>query len=453
MTATETSEHEATLAELQAELAEARRIRAELEDYRDRTLGTAPTPTDRADAADEPVSRRAALRTAGVVAAGALAGGAVLLQSAAPAAAYTASGTFHGTSSGSDYAVLAESTIALDALHASSTQDAKHAIYATASGGSYAYGVWGLATTGPTNVGVRGTATSGQGVYGDATGGIGVRGYSNSGYAGYFESPNGVGIVTTADFSNALLASTNSGDSIVTTAGTGHAINASSSGSTAALIQGVVGVTAVGSAQGGLGGTAIECQGDRASIRVVPQGSAPPTRTSDYYYIGDLHADAAGALWYCVIGGTSADANWRQIASSNSAGTFHAIAPVRAYDSRKSAYAQHGPITNGGNRTVSVADSHDASTGSVITTNVVPAGATAISANVTVVNTVATNNFCINPGGDTTHPASMINWFASGQTLANGVSLKISASREVTIVAGAQGGSADIIIDVLGYWR
>ena len=100
-----------------------------------------------------------------------------------------------------------------------------------------------------------------------------------------------------------------------------------------------------------------------------------------------------------------------------------------------------------------ISSSYNASTGALIASDVVPDGATAISANITVVNTVNTNNFCINPGGDTSHNSSTINWYATGQTIANGVTLKISSGRQVTVVAGAQGGSADIIIDVLGYWR
>ena len=450
MAAVENIEDEITLAELQAQL---RALQAEVAQLRNPSATThaadGPTLSEHA----EPVSRRAALRTAGVVAAGAIAGGAALLQSAAPAAAYTSSGTFNATSDSVDYGVRAIASSTRKAIYATSAHDGIHAIEASTSGGNYAYGVWGIADTNNTNSGVRGTAAYGNGVKGDSTSGTGVSGTSDSGAAGRFVSTSGTGVDGQSSTSYGVSGFSNSGAGVIASSNYYYGLVSSSNTSTAVLSQGVVGVSAVGYSSGGLGGSGLVCEGDRATMYLVPSGSAPPVRTTQLYNMGEVHVDGSGGLWYCVTSGTSSAATWRQLSGPTTSGSFTAIAPVRVYDSRKSAYTQHGPIANGGNRTVSVADSHDPSNGSILATNVIPDGATAISANVTVVNTVATNNFCINPGGDTTRPASMINWFDSGQTLANGVSIKISASREVTIVAGGQGGSADIIIDVLGYWR
>ena len=88
-----------------------------------------------------------------------------------------------------------------------------------------------------------------------------------------------------------------------------------------------------------------------------------------------------------------------------------------------------------------------------MTNNIVPVGTKAVAANVTVTGTTGTNNICINPGGDTSHNSSTINWFASGQTIANGVTLSLNTTRQITAVAGGQGGSAHVIIDITGYWR
>lgn len=108
-------------------------------------------------------------------------------------------------------------------------------------------------------------------------------------------------------------------------------------------------------------------------------------------------------------------------------------------------------MSSGGNRLVSVASGRTLDTGAVNAPNVVPVGATAIACNVTVDRTQNQGFLAVNPGGNTTVSASTINWFASNQTLANGVIVTISASREVTVIAGG-GGATDFIIDVTGYF-
>ena len=58
----------------------------------------------------------------------------------------------------------------------------------------------------------------------------------------------------------------------------------------------------------------------------------------------------------------------------------------------------------------------------------------------------------LNPGGLTTVTSSAINWSASGQILTTGGLVAISASREVTVIAGGP-GSTDFLLDVVGYYR
>jgi len=58
----------------------------------------------------------------------------------------------------------------------------------------------------------------------------------------------------------------------------------------------------------------------------------------------------------------------------------------------------------------------------------------------------------VNPGGTTVVSASSINWSAAGQILANGISLTLNSSREITVIAGGA-GSTQFIIDILGYYR
>ena len=89
--------------------------------------------------------------------------------------------------------------------------------------------------------------------------------------------------------------------------------------------------------------------------------------------------------------------------------------------------------------------------GTLVNSDFVPAGATAVFANVTIVDTVGAGYLAINPGGTTTVAASTINWSASGQILANGISLTLNSTRQITVVNGS-GGATQFIIDITGYW-
>jgi len=102
-------------------------------------------------------------------------------------------------------------------------------------------------------------------------------------------------------------------------------------------------------------------------------------------------------------------------------------------------------------RLLSVAARRDLDSGAVIDPNFVPANATAVFANVAVVDTVASGFLTINPGGITTIGASTINWGTGGQIQANGVSLTLDNARQITVVVGGP-GSTDFLIDIFGYW-
>ena len=107
----------------------------------------------------------------------------------------------------------------------------------------------------------------------------------------------------------------------------------------------------------------------------------------------------------------------------------------------------------GGTRLLSVADRRDLVDRAVLTANFVPAGATAISCNVTVVDTVLSGFLTINPGGNVVVNAATINWSGPGQILNNGMMLTLNANREITVIAGgAPGSSTHFVIDVNGYF-
>ena len=184
------------------------------------------------------------------------------------------------------------------------------------------------------------------------------------------------------------------------------------------------------------------------SVQLVPVASGAPTAGA--WTIGALQPDILGNLWYCIENGVPG--RWRNLTAPvpPAPPSFHPLTPTRVYDSRSAVPAQ-GVMSSGGNRLVSVASGRTLDTGAVNAPNVVPVGATAIACNVTVDRTQNQGFLAVNPGGNTTVSASTINWFASNQTLANGVIVTISASREVTVIAGG-GGATDFIIDVTGYF-
>ena len=205
----------------------------------------------------------------------------------------------------------------------------------------------------------------------------------------------------------------------------------------------IVGVSGIGSgpAAFGLGGV-----GTRAALLLASgTGSQPPNRT-DAHSAGEIDIDANGTAWLCVKDGTPG--TWRKIGGANTAGAFHAIPPVRAFDSRWAGNTRLGP---GQSKVVSVADAHDLN-GVVTTADVVPPGATAIAYNLTVTRTSGQGFLSANPGDATTITSSSINWFGENQDIANGLIVALDGSRQIKVFFGG-GGSTDFIVDVTGYYR
>lgn len=294
------------------------------------------------------VSRRHALHTAGVIVAGALAGGIATVATAGPAAA--ASGVFDGAPA------------------------------------------------------VSATSASGTAVYAQA---------GSSG--------------------NALTARSPQGDAVNANSTTGY------------------GIYSVGGVAGGqfVGRFGVIANGTDADIAFNPAGNPPPS-FSTAQYAGSIKLDFNRVLWLCVENGTPGV--WQQIGGLGVAGAYHAVSPSRVYDSRLSTYPLNGVLSSYQNRTISVANSYNTGTGALVTSNFVPAGATAVFANVTVVDTVGAGYLAVNPGGTFGVSASTINWSAAGQILANGVALTLNGSRQLTVVAGPAAGSTNFIIDITGYW-
>jgi hypothetical protein len=195
----------------------------------------------------------------------------------------------------------------------------------------------------------------------------------------------------------------------------------------------------------GSDGLALVGDGGRAQLYLIP--FAESGTPLGFHSAGEVVMNDSG-FFACVADGNPA--TWRKLAGPATAGAFHAVTPTRVYDSRAAAPSP-GLLATGSNRTISVADGRD-NNGTVTTPNLVPAGATAVVANVTVTGTTGGFGYlAINPGGNTVEGASTINWFGAGQTLANGVGLTLNGSRQLTVICNG-GGSTHFLVDISGYF-
>lgn len=190
----------------------------------------------------------------------------------------------------------------------------------------------------------------------------------------------------------------------------------------------------------------------RAPLWLVPR--ADPNDDTVEHQVGEVVVDADGHFWACVAAGTPG--TWIDLAAPLVDTTelqpqFFPIDPIRCYDSRESAYAENGPIAPNQRRVVSVADSHDRS-GTVLATDVVPEGATAITYNITVAQPTGVNWLAVAPGDATDPPNfSSIN-FDVGRNDANGLTGRLDDNRQVAVFCGDDVGSCQFIIDVTGYY-
>ena len=175
-------------------------------------------------------------------------------------------------------------------------------------------------------------------------------------------------------------------------------------------------------------------------IAAAAVGAVVDERASAYFVIVNAPADIAHLLWGVRIGYVTPDA-----------GRFFPINPVRAYDSRAAA-PEPGLLGPNASRLILVKDSRANGTGAVLSSDVVPVGATAIACNLTVTGTTGPNFLALTPGDAGSFTASAINWSSAEQSLANGLIVKVDTNRFVRVWCGDQTGSTHVLLDVSGYW-
>ncbi len=121
---------------------------------------------------------------------------------------------------------------------------------------------------------------------------------------------------------------------------------------------------------------------------------------------------------------------------------FNAVAPCRVLDTRNAAGALGGPqIGAGGSRTFTV-------------TGVcgIPAGAVAISANLTAVAPAATGGVLVYPSGLLAAPSASTISVRAGRTRANNTLVYLGSDGSV-VVNNSSPGTLDLVLDVNGYFQ
>jgi hypothetical protein len=153
-------------------------------------------------------------------------------------------------------------------------------------------------------------------------------------------------------------------------------------------------------------------------------------------------AMAVPAIAAGVLGGGSADAD-------QAGSAYVPVNPCRLVDTRAGANnvgPRTTPLTTSA-ATFAVAGSNGNCTGA----SAVPANATAVAMNVTIVNPTAQSNLRLYPAGAAAVPTvSNLNWVAGAPPQANKVDVKLSSTGAVAVKNAA--GRVDVILDVVGYY-
>lgn len=182
------------------------------------------------------------------------------------------------------------------------------------------------------------------------------------------------------------------------------------------------------------------------SGRIDMSASETPITPTGFGFPGTLARDESGTLWWC-----HADSKWRVLSGIASSGAFHAISPIRAFDSRKN-QPSPGKVRTGQSRKVLVADSRSQETGAILKRDVVPVGSTAVSFNITATSTENRGFLSVLPGDAATFETSTINWPSPNFVVANGSTVTLDSSRSIRVFCGGAASAADFIIDITGYY-
>ena len=156
--------------------------------------------------------------------------------------------------------------------------------------------------------------------------------------------------------------------------------------------------------------------------------SASPTSRTYHAVVGSQFGTSPIATSHSVT------VNWTPPPSR-----YHPMAAVRVLDTRNGT-GLSGKLTAGVPRTFQITGLHG-----------IPAGATAITANATVVNSTAASSIYLGPA-PVAHPSTYTLSFNKGQVANRGVTVALSPTGALSLTYMASSGTTDLVIDVTGYF-
>jgi hypothetical protein len=188
-------------------------------------------------------------------------------------------------------------------------------------------------------------------------------------------------------------------------------------------------------------------------VAITPNPTASPSSSTLNVPVGDVRAnnftspvadDGSLAVVYKAAAGKKShvivDITGYFLEGEGEA-TFNTIVPLRVMDTR--------PVGHVGSVTTLAANVPQ--TLSVAGTGDIPSDAVAITGNLTVVGQTSAGFLALTPNPTSTPSTSTLN-FPLGDTRANGVSVPLNASGDLSIVFKGAGGTANAALDVTGYY-
>jgi len=186
-------------------------------------------------------------------------------------------------------------------------------------------------------------------------------------------------------------------------------------------------------------------------LTVWPHGASPPLVSNLNFLAGQTIAnrvmvktDPNGVVDIFNAGGSVqviADLNgaFTDATPAGSGAKFQGIQPIRILDTRDGTGEFNTPMGQGVSRAISVAGS-----------NGIPGAATAVVGNLTATNTTAPSYMTAWPDGQNKPNASDLNWVAH-ETVPNLVVVMLGSNGKLDLFNA--GGSTDVVLDVVGYYR
>jgi hypothetical protein len=215
-------------------------------------------------------------------------------------------------------------------------------------------------------------------------------------------------------------------------------------------VAGVAGLPATGIVAV-VGNVTVVRPSDRGYMFIGPTATSTPTSSTINFPAGDIRANnfvvplngdgTIAAVYYSYGGATDVVIDISGYYMAGTGAQFHTLLPTRILDSRIP-LGLTGPIPPNSPQTLTVCG------------GVVPAGALAITANLTVAAQSKAGFVSVGPTIDASTPFSNLN-YPYGDVRANGLTTPLTSGGTVQLVIGppgANGGSAQLILDVSGYF-